>query len=659
MHEKALPMPETTQFSPIPLEVQTEHSLKADAVLYSRYKIVAYLGGGGMGTVYQARDLNFTDVKKYVAVKEMQTIQTNAKLRDTLLKTFRREANILATLSHPAIPKIFDYFDITDRAYLVMEYINGSDLELLMSKTKELPTEKIVEWAIDLCDVLDYLHSQKPDPIVFRDMKASNVMIDTLGRVRLIDFGIAKKFVTGTKNTMIGTEGYSSPEQYQGAATPQSDIYSLGATLHHLLTRKDPRVETPFSFQERPIANFNSKAPQALIDIIDKALAANPLERWASCLEMKDALESLRYPTVQMPVISAPAAKNSDQARPLMTGAFTPEEVDQFETSDASQLQPRWIFKAEDEIRSSPVATRTLAIVGAYDNNAWALKLEDGELVWKFPTHGGIASTPAIDEASRLVVFGSEDYSLHAVDFTRGRITWSFATKDKIRSSPRIAHGHVFIGSDDGKLYALGLANGRFLWSFDFGAPVRTRPFVTNDLVIAGCETGEIMAITLSGQRKWSYRTKKGVISSPYVDMNEGICFIGSTDGFLYALDANTGFSSWRFRTNGPIYSSPVQEKDLVYFASTDGRVYAINAQTSREKWRFESDKPFVGSPLVHRGALYIGGTDEILYCLDAENGRERWRYKTGAAITSTPAIAGDVLLATSMDHRLYAFPLV
>ena len=112
-------------------------------------------------------------------------------------------------------------------------------------------------WAIELCDVLDYLHKHKPDPIIFRDMKPSNVMINNNGDIMLVDFGIAKTFQSGIKGTMIGTEGYSPPEQYRGEATPAADIYALGATIHHALTRRDPRLEPPFSFAERPLRRIN------------------------------------------------------------------------------------------------------------------------------------------------------------------------------------------------------------------------------------------------------------------------------------------------------------------------------------------------------------------------------------------------------------------
>jgi serine/threonine protein kinase len=643
-------MPETTHFTGMEGDGTGDSALKANFVLHNRYKIMGVLGGGGMGTVYQARDLNFTDVRKLVAIKEMQTIATDAALRASMLKTFRREANILATLNHPAIPKIFDFFDLNDRAYLVMEYINGSDLELLMSKTKELPSEKFVEWAIDLCDVLDYLHNQKPDPIVFRDMKPSNVMIDSLGKVRLIDFGIAKTFVSGVKHTMIGTEGYSAPEQYKGDVTPQSDIYSLGATLHHLLTRKDPRLEPPFSFHERPIPNYNPKAPTELVAVVEKSLAFNVADRYKSCLEMKEDLERLRYRPIGVVIpTAAPTATTNGSS----TGFFE-EEVAQTGT-----LQPKWKFKTEDEIRCSPTSVRDMALVGSYDTNMWALKLDSGDLVWKFPTKGGIASSPVIDEGNKLVIFGSEDYYLYALDFRSGRISWSYATKDRVRGTPRIAHEHVFFGSDDGKVYALGTATGRFLWNYDMSSPVRSRPFVTNELVIFGAESGEVIALGLSGTRKWSYRTKRGVISSPYVDMNEGIVYIGSTDGYMYALDVSNGYNSWRFRTNGPIISSPVEHKGYLFFGSADGTLYCLNAQTARERWKFPTEKPIVSSPIVQRNFVFFGSTDEYFYCLDMDTGKERWKFKTGGAITSMPCIAGDLILVGSMDHTLYAFPLV
>lgn len=642
-------MPETTQFAGMNGGNNQSNSLQANTVLLARYKILGVLGGGGQGSVYQARDLNFPDVRKLVAVKEMLNSATDVNLRASTLKTFQREANILATLSHSAIPKIFDFFDQNDRAYLVMEYINGSDLEMLLSKTKDLPMDKIIEWAIDLCDVLDYLHKHQPEPIIFRDMKPSNVMIDSLGKVRLIDFGIAKAFIPNVKNTMIGTEGYSAPEQYKGNVSPLSDVYSLGATLHHVLTRRDPRLEPPFSFAERPITDFNSKAPPELVALVEKAVEFEPSKRWQSCAEMKSELERLRYRPLNA-VISVPAGKP----------ASVNGETDFFpDTPQSGEIVPKWKFTTEDEIRCSPAVYRELAYIGSYDTNVWGLKLDDGEFVWKHPTNGGIASSPVIDDSNKLILFGSEDYSFNAVDYRTGRISWSYTTRDRIRSTARVAHGRVFFGCDDGRIYALMSVNGRFLWSYDMAAPVRGCPYVTNELIIVGAESGDVVALELSGNRKWGFRAKRNVTSSPYVDPVEGICYFGSHDNHVYAIDASSGYSSWRFRTGGPVISSPVVAEGMLYFGSADGSLYCINAQTSREKWKFNTEKPVVSSPVVHKGAVYFGGTDEYFYCVDTQSGKERWKFKTGGPITSTPCIAGDVILIGSMDKTLYALPLV
>ncbi|MGQ9887077.1 MAG: beta-alanine-activating enzyme beta-propeller domain-containing protein [Aggregatilineales bacterium] len=639
-------MPETTQFPGVE-GVGSYSSLQANTVLLSRYKILGVVGGGGQGSVYQARDLNFPDVRKLVAVKEMLNPATDPNLRASKLRTFQREANILATLSHPAIPKIFDFFDRNDRAYLVMEFITGSDLEVLLSKTKELPIDKIIEWAIDLCDVLEYLHNHQPDPIIFRDIKPSNIMIDSLGKVRLIDFGIAKTFVPNVKHTMIGTEGYSAPEQYKGNVTPLSDIYSLGATLHHVLTRKDPRLEPPFSFNERPIRDFNPKAPPELVAIVERAVEFDPAKRFQSCAEMKAALERLRYRPLSVGSVGA-------------VGKDSSGETDFFEgIEQLGELQPRWKFTTEDEIRAGPTTVGELAYVGSYDTNMWCVRLDNGEFVWKYATNGGIATSPVIEDTNRLVLFGSEDYSFTALDYRTGRISWSFTTRDRIRSTAAIAHGRVFFGSDDGRVYALMASNGRHLWNYDMSAPVRVRPFIADEVIIVGSEAGDVTALSLSGDRKWGFRAKRAVTASPYVDPVEKICFIASADYYVYALDVETGYSSWRFRTNGPVFSSPTVADGLLYFGSADGYLYAVNVQTSKERWKFSTGKPIVSAPVVHKGAVYFGGTDEYFYCVDAQTGKERWKFKTGGPITSKAHIAGDLVLIGSMDKTLYALPLV
>src|SRR5512145_261572 len=233
----------------------TSPAMQPGVVLQGRYVIEGVLGIGGMSVVYRGRDLRFKDVVRPCAIKEMfqSAPDSNACLLN--LKNFERESGLLATLQHPAIPKVYDFFEENGRIYLILELVTGKDLETLLDDAGDpLPEDRVARLAIQICDVLSYLHNHEPEPIVFRDMKPSNIMLTPEERVVLIDFGIARNLARGDrKGTMIGTEGYSPPEQYRGLAAPQGDLYALGATMHHLLTASDPRIETPFTFNERPL----------------------------------------------------------------------------------------------------------------------------------------------------------------------------------------------------------------------------------------------------------------------------------------------------------------------------------------------------------------------------------------------------------------------
>ncbi|MBC8078563.1 MAG: serine/threonine protein kinase, partial [Chloroflexales bacterium] len=230
-------------------------TIQKGSVLQGRYAVEGPLGVGGMSMVYRGRDLRFKDVVRPCAIKEMYQSAPDSNTRLLNLKNFEREAGLLATLHHPAIPKVYDFFEESGKIYLVLELVPGKDLETALEENGEPFDEaRVVRWGAQICDVLSYLHTHQPDAIVFRDMKPSNVMVTDDERIVLIDFGIARNLNrTDRKGTMIGTEGYSPPEQYRGMAEPQGDLYALGATLHHLLSSSDPRLETPFTFHERPL----------------------------------------------------------------------------------------------------------------------------------------------------------------------------------------------------------------------------------------------------------------------------------------------------------------------------------------------------------------------------------------------------------------------
>jgi outer membrane protein assembly factor BamB/tRNA A-37 threonylcarbamoyl transferase component Bud32 len=602
--------------------------LESGATLFKRYLIQEVIGVGGMGSVYRARDLHFPNVVKLVAVKEMVNTAPDPLVRKTIVQNFEREANILATLNHPAIPRIYDYFSESDRSYLVIEYIHGKDLEAVISDTNGfLSEEQVLTWGISLCDVLAFLHNHKPDPIIFRDMKPSNVMVDHNGDIKLVDFGIAKTFQSGQKGTMIGTEGYSPPEQYRGEATPVADIYALGATLHHALSRRDPRMEPPFSFAERPLRKINPAVSAEVEAVISKALEYNPEDRFPSANDMKDALLAAAHKTGILSKVATTSISKGNGIKPL------------------------WTFKCEDEIRSTPLNYKNTIYIGCYDNNLYALNAADGKFVWKYPTEGGIVSRPSAYEDN--IYFGSEDSRMHVVSARSGKVVWTYFTEGPVRSSVRIAEGHVFVGSDDQYLHAVNLNTGRLAWKFETSDPVRSTPFVANELVYVGNEMGDFVAIDFRGNLKWRFRAKRAITSSPTVSGQ--MVLFSSLDGTLYALDYRNGFIIWRFRLGKGSISSPCVSDDIVFVGAADGFIYAVEAKTAKEVWRFRTEHQVSSSPVVYKDSLYCGSVDGYLYCLEYRTGRLRWKFGTEGQIIGSPLVYDDIVYVGSTDHQVYA----
>ena len=251
----------------------------------NRYFIMRKVGTGGFGSVYQARDTQNGD--RLVALKEvcLQGLHPQEMLEVTA--AFQREVSVLSHLHHPHLPRVYEHFQTPGHWYLVMDFIAGETLEHYQSKTPtgRLPLSEALDIGLQLCLVLDYLHSHHP-PIVFRDLKPANIMRTSTGQLYLIDFGIARYFKPGqAKDTVaLGSIGYAAPEQYGKAqTTPRADIYGLGAVLHQLLTASDPS-EAPFRF--RPLRPTGHTDPGSLTTSMVDVLV-NKLERLiASMLEM-------------------------------------------------------------------------------------------------------------------------------------------------------------------------------------------------------------------------------------------------------------------------------------------------------------------------------------------------------------------------------------
>jgi eukaryotic-like serine/threonine-protein kinase len=270
--------------------------LDEGTVLNGRYEIVRKIGGGGMGAVYLATDRNLGGILR--AVKEMIQSYIEEEQQDKAISDFKRESMLLTSLDHPSIPTIYDYFydEKEGRFYLVMKYISGGDLASRLRAAPEgrIDEETVISWAIQISDVLDYLHNRQP-PIVYRDLKPANIMIDgNTGRTMLIDFGIARWINKEEKGvTAVGTMGYAPPELFSGKVEASSDIYSLGSTMFHLLTGADPQSNPLliFDFQKHPRPRqINPQLSDQMEKILMKMVEYNAEKRFKSAAEVRDTL---------------------------------------------------------------------------------------------------------------------------------------------------------------------------------------------------------------------------------------------------------------------------------------------------------------------------------------------------------------------------------
>ena len=257
------------------------------SIIDNKYEILKEIGKGGMSTVYLAMDKR---LNKQWAVKEIKKI-ANDKNNEIVVQSLLVEANMMKKLDHPSLPRIVDIIDTGRVIYVIMDYIEGESLDKILKMSGAQAQDKVIEWAKQLCDVLNYLHSQDP-PIIYRDMKPSNVMLKPEGTLKVIDFGIAREYKEhNIEDTVsLGTKGYAAPEQFggKGQTDARTDIYCLGVTLYHLVTGQNP-TEPPYEIY--PIRRWNPYLSSGLEAVITKCTQLNPADRYENCDELMYALQ--------------------------------------------------------------------------------------------------------------------------------------------------------------------------------------------------------------------------------------------------------------------------------------------------------------------------------------------------------------------------------
>jgi serine/threonine-protein kinase len=383
----------------------TVKQLDSGTALNSRYEIVRRIGGGGMGAVYLAKDRNLGDAPR--AVKEMVESHLDEAQHEKAIGDFKRESLLLTSLEHPSIPTIYDYFyDTTlNRFYLVMKYISGGDLASRMrgSTGGRIDEKTVTDWGMQVADVLEYLHT-RPKPIIYRDLKPANLMIDgNSGRVMLIDFGIARWVNKQEKGvTAVGTMGYAPPELFSGRAESRSDVYSLGATMFHLLTGADPQ-DNPlliFDFSKNPRPRQVAPSISTEMErILMRAVEYKPEDRFLSAGEMRDVLaehlEQLMSGRVSYGMAVTQLGGETMQGQSVYCGFCGGRiAMDDVFCAHCGARQPLAAVAASAALRA-PRPTAKLVVAGTTELDASFILQKDSNLLGRTDPHSNIF--PEID----------------------------------------------------------------------------------------------------------------------------------------------------------------------------------------------------------------------------------------------------------------------
>lgn len=656
-----------------------DNTLRPGTKLKERYQIESVIGTGGMSVVYSALDLNFRFVTRRCAVKEMFDSLTDPLVRKRARESFEREANLLVglnKLNSPYIPQVYDFFEEDNRHYLVYELIEGQDLaRYLHQRARPLSPQKVVDWGIQLTEVLAKLHESNPS-VIFRDLKPSNVMLKPDGQIVLIDFGIAKNFEIG-KGTIIGTEGYAPPEQYEGTADALVDIYALGATMHHLLTNTDPQNFRPFSYDKRPIDQYNSAVPDELTGIVMRALAYQPQDRWESMVELGQALKRVQRrfeSSKQGSRGEGPMLFRRDKGTGLLKRLRKREQVNtghnktgaqKNETPPANRrwqpampaagvplddgTQPVGSASRATNDHTKPVGLNSTARQSQAPPASGAIGL-DGEVspevqivpLWSFRAEDEIRSTPCLTEDS--IYIGCYDTNLYHLERATGHLRWKFATQGGIASMPVVSGELVIFGSDDGQIYAVNRQRGELEWAKQTQQPVRSSPHLMEDHLFIGSDDGHLYALNIAtGHQRWKTNLFAPIRSRAVTDND--LLVIGTEEGIITGLDTETGETTWRVYTEAAVISRPVFVGSNVIAGSLDRQLYCINLRSGWITWRKRLAERIYSSLAMANEKLYVCTVDGTLYCLELDDGKEVWKSELKAQVTSSPFITQQGML--------------
>src|SRR5258706_13306081 len=604
-------------------------------LLKQRYRILQQVGKGGFGAVYKAADLQFGN--RLVAIKEMSQNSLNAQELAEATTAFNREALLLAGLTHPNLPRIYEQFTDVGRWYLVMDFIEGETMEEHLDKMsgKKLPIDKVIEIGIQLCMVLEYLHMRQP-PIIFRDLKPANIMLTPHGHVYLIDFGIARHFKPGqAKDTAaLGSSGYAAPEQYgRTQTTPRADIYGLGATLHQMVSGNDPS-DTPFHFASLQLLNHPMLS--RLEKLIMQMLEMDAIKRPGTVAIVRQEMQSIATQYL---------VSKTHPLYPNIPPAYQPPKPSQI---PAMPKLPKRTALPQAQ-RNTPL------ICGGHSSRVTAV-------AWS-PKGTQIAST-------------SYDKTVRVWDAANGNcVTIYRGHWDRVQAVAWSPDGtRVASGGDDGTVQVWDAATGNPVYTYRRHAhPVSTVAWSPDGKRIAsggGDKTVQVWD-AFNGGNVFLYRTHTGGVHTVGWSPDGKRIASGGEDKTIQIWspikDKNSFFTNFLLTARGQFnYKGHSQRVNAVMWSPDGRRIASVSSDRSMQVWDSLTGRKF----FIHRNSsaainslswspnsryLASGSNDKAVQGWDVGTGHSISTYRghTGYVNAVTWSPDGKLLASGSVDHTV------
>ncbi len=662
------PLPGQMSAGATPIAIQAP---QAQQLAGGRYTNVAPLSDrGGMGLIFRARDSNRGN--QPCVIKQLRP---DPGLDEAM---FQRETALLAQLRHPHIPACWDAFTENGTHYLVSDLIEGRALQDVIEQDGPARESDVIRWGIHLCDALVYIHSQQP-PIVHRDMKPDNVIITPEGDAVLVDFGIARRYEAGKRDTMkIGTWGYLPPEQKAGRTEPRSDLYALGGTLYFALTGKDPQLINimDINLQWRkdisfpPVRATNPSVSAELEAILLQATRVAVEQRYASASEMLGELRRLHtlqqtYPCPHCQQANPMSATHCSHCNKALIAPSAvqrpPQNWTSFrgnaartgvsETAFHPPLKQVWNFHTQGAVDGSPVIANGIIYAASRDSALYALDIHTQRQLWRYPTGAPLRSTPTLH--GDTIFLGDDDGILHAVQSMGGSARWRVTLGGKIFASVAADAEKIIAATQTGRAVALNPNNGEVIWEHVDGNPFYASPAIHTNLVILCNGQGQVKALDITtGKTRWTFQTAGPIRATPACQ--DGRVLVAGPDGSLALLESHSGESRWQRALGSPISASPVLTRDRVFVASQGGAIFALNCEDGQRLWA-SSVSGLIGASPVLCGTLLLVITNEgLISLLDAHSGKIEQQLALGAPVFASPAISGIWCVVGTQQGSVY-----